>query len=125
MTAAEALTSLNAEAATYPQAVRIWMGVMAVSFFSGLLVALLDRRTLWIALAAAFTFGGLIVVRILAPDMPRHLSGALLHVILWPPALALLWRGVAKTPLVRVWSIWVSLLMGISLILDFRVLFQI
>lgn len=118
----QAWASLGAEAAQYPDAVRLWMRVMAASFFSGALVAIWDRRALWAVAMALATICGLVVVRMVLPDIPRGHSGAAIHLLIWPLALWAIWSPPAGGHMIfRVWRISVSAIAGLSLALDLRV----
>lgn len=126
---AEALNALRAEAGTYPEAVQIWMRVMAISYFAGIVFSVHNRRALWIVGAAAFTMAGLVAGKLFSPDLSRSTIGAVVHLVLWPAALYLLWRPghrfyssgwASRTYLI--WAFWVSALMGISLVLDLKAL---
>jgi len=114
--------------------VQIWMKVMSGSFFLGLPLAAINRRALWIFAVAILTAATLIAVKALYPSLPRSEIGALVHLVLWPVGLALLWRGgvkatVARTrpgmwrPVFALWAVWVSAMMVLSLVLDARELF--
>lgn len=121
---ANAVAAQRQEAAHYPDWVRIWMKVMAVSFFAGLPIALWDRRALWIAGMAALTAAGLVLARVLWPEVARLDAGTVLHLVLWPPAAWAVWRGrVASGPFLY-WRYWVTLLIMVSLVLDLRNLIQ-
>lgn len=116
---ADAFTSLQAEAAAYPQPVQVWMRVMAGSFMSGLVVAIWDRRALWTVAMAVLTLGTLVGVRMVAPEVSRASAGALAHLVIWPVVLWRLWRPVASGGMVfGVWRSWVSTLIVMSLALD-------
>jgi hypothetical protein len=125
----EAIKMLQAEAAAYPQGVQIWMRVMAISFFSGVVFIPWHRGAQWVVLVMAITALGLIVGKMLSPESSRALIGTTLHLSLWPILLVLLWRPVArkrrsesiKTTFDKVyqgWLIWVSVLIVVSLVLD-------
>ena len=121
----EAFAAFQADAAQYPAAVGIWMRVMGISYVSGLIFAWRYPRALWIVAAAALTFGGLILVKMIDPTIPRGVSGAWIHLLSWPVLLVLvwwrqpLWAGPGFAAVYSIWRIWASVLMLISLVLDF------
>jgi len=120
---ADAVASLRLETAGYPALVQVWMRVMAASFLLGVVVAWWDRRALWIAAMAVLTALLLILTRIALPDLARDTSGAIIHLVLWPLAAFGLWRtGVAGPLVFRLWRYWVTALIGVSLVLDLRIL---
>lgn len=124
----EAFPALQSEAATYSDGVRIWMRVMGLSFLSGLIFVGISRRALWIVAMALVTLASLILAKVFMPDIPRGTVGAITHLATWPIALGGLWWSGARvnhTPaiLARVypfWKIWVSFLIGFSLVMDAR-----
>ena len=68
MTLYDAMTALQAEAAGYPAGVRVWMKLMAISFFSGLLFAPWRREALWVVLMAIATMVLLVVGKVIDPS---------------------------------------------------------
>jgi predicted lysophospholipase L1 biosynthesis ABC-type transport system permease subunit len=117
----EAITALRTEASAYPLPVQVWMKVMAASFFSGLILSWWDRRALWIVAMAAMTLGLLIAAKVIFPDLPRATSGAVIHLVLWPLGLVALWRsGRVERRVFVIWRYWISALVSVSLILDFK-----
>jgi predicted PurR-regulated permease PerM len=112
------------------------MRVMAVSFFAGLLFAPWRREGLWVFLMALATLLLLILCKLVDPSLTRSLAGSVIHLVLWPIILWLLWypgarerrrsqpsSGVWPT-LFQGWLAWVTLLIAISLVLDARYLLQ-
>lgn len=128
-----AIEALRTEAATYPDGVQLWMRVMSITYFLGLPLAFLNRRTLWIGGAAVLTAATLIVGKMLWPDVARDVIGAWAHIVIWPVALLATWRsgdarpglaGGAGAKLVFVWALFASALMVVSLGLDVGGLFR-
>ncbi len=127
MSFAEALAALRAEAAAYPDAVQMWMRVMSVSYFAGIVLALINRRALWIVAAAAGTGALLILGKMVLPELPRAAIGGPVHLVLWPLAMIGLWWTGPGCPsfhhrraalVYSLWAGWVTALMMISLLLD-------
>lgn len=127
----EVVEMLQAEAASYPYAVRIWMRVMAVSFFFGVVFTPWRSGARWVVGAMALTAAGLIVGKALLPEISRELIGTVLHLSLWPILLFVVWRPPARRErretlkkrfdgVYQVWLVWVSTLIIVSLILDVR-----
>ena len=100
------------------------MKVMSLSFLAGLAVAWFERRALWLVAIMALTALSLIAVKSGWPDLSRARIGAVAHLALWPFALAALWWR-SSAPLHRVfrlWRLWVSGLIAVSLSLDLAAL---
>ena len=127
----EAIEVLQAEASAYPDAVRIWMRVMAVSFFVGIVFTPWKRGARWVVSVMVVTAIGLIVGKALLPGLSREEIGAPLHLALWPILLFILWRPLARRDrretvkktfdwVYRGWLVWVSMLISASLVLDSR-----
>ena len=128
----EAMTALSSEAAEYSDGVRVWMKIMMVSFFSGLAFTPWRREARWIVGIMAVTALCLIIFKALLPDVPRAVIGSVVHLVLWPVALVIAWapgaRANRKTSdsesvwgrLFLSWLLWVSLLIGLSLLMDVR-----
>ncbi len=134
MTLYDAMTALQAEAAGYPAGVRVWMKLMAISFFSGLLFAPWRREALWVVLMAIATMVLLVVGKVIDPSISRSLLGSVIHLLTWPLVLWLLWSSGARDRrgavaaanswrrIYTTWLIWVSSLIVISLALDAKYL---
>jgi hypothetical protein len=126
----EAINALQAEAAAYSQGVQVWMRVMAASYFAGIVFVPWRREALWIVLMAAFTFVLLVMGKMLDPTLNRLFLGSVVHLVLWPLILLLLWspaaciqrRAGASQGFWRyvfpVWLVWVTALIVISLVFD-------
>ncbi|MCF6233986.1 MAG: hypothetical protein L3J36_12955 [Rhodobacteraceae bacterium] len=118
---AEAIAILRVEAAGYPTPVRAWMGVLALTFFSGLIITYWDRRALWGVAMAVVTISFLIFAKITFPEMPRSTAGAIIHLTAWPFCLIGLWRGGPGTyRIFNGWRLWVSTIAAVSLVLDLK-----
>ena len=126
-----AAASLRAEAAAYPAGVRLWMGFMAALFATGVIFAWwrIEARLVLVTMLA--TAALLVVARLLWPDMPRALAGAIIHILLWPPLLghlAVRRRGIAASMgpgrvFGTAFGLWAGLaasVLVISLVLDLR-----
>jgi hypothetical protein len=110
------------------------MRVMALSFLGGLLFVRWWRDAWWIVLMMVATLLLLIVGKIVAPDLSRSVIGSVVHLLLWPLALAAVWSRGARSrrssgPVqgfglraFQLWLIWVSALIAVSLLLDARYL---
>mgnify|MGYP001822565355 CR=1 FL=1 len=126
----DAFGALQAEAGSYSEGVRVWMRVMAVSFFAGIVFVPWRREALWVVLMAVATAVLLVVGKSLDPALSRSLLGSVIHLVIWPVALWMLWspgargRRRANTQqghwrhVYHGWSIWVTALILISLVLD-------
>ena len=125
---------LQTEAGSYSDGVRAWMRVMAVSFFAGILFVPWRREALWVVLMAVATFALLVVSKSLNPDLSRSLLGSVIHLILWPLVLCVLWSPGARNRrranggqsyweyAFLGWLIWVTALILVSLVFDARFL---
>jgi hypothetical protein len=134
MTLYEALHALQAEAAGYSGGVRLWMRIMAVSFFAGIFFVPWRREAMWVVLMAVATLALLIVGKSLNPDLSRSLLGSVIHLVLWPLVLWVLWSPGARDQrrargsqsrwhyAYLGWLIWVTVLIVTSLVLDARFL---
>lgn len=130
----DAMNALQAEAATYSQGVQVWMRIMAVSYFAGIVFVPWRREALWIVLMAAFTFVLLVIGKMLEPTLTRVFLGSVVHLILWPWILLLLWSPAARIQrraddsqglwryVFPAWLIWVTALIVISLVFDAKYL---
>lgn len=126
----DAMNALQAEADGYSEGVRIWMRIMAVSFFAGILFAPWRREALWVVLMAVATLALLVAGKSIDPALSRSLLGSIIHLIVWPLALWMLWSPAARDRRLRNrpqsywhhvflgWLIWVTALILISLALD-------
>jgi hypothetical protein len=121
-----ALKLLRTDAASYPVGVVVWMRVMAVSYFSGIIFAWKKPGARWVILTMMLTFCGLILGKLMLPELSRSDIGSIVHVVLWPILLFLMWRPGARAQLGEqlfdriyfAWLIWITVLMAISLMLD-------
>ena len=128
------MNALQAEAGSYSDGVRIWMRIMAVSFFAGVLFAPWRREALWVVLMAVATFALLVIGKSLDPALSRSLLGSVVHLILWPAILWMIWSPGARgrredhsqqsywRHVFMGWLIWVTVLVLISLVLDAKFL---
>jgi hypothetical protein len=130
----EAVTALQVETSSYSGSVQIWMKVMGLSFLASLLFVYSKTAARWILAALILNILGLIVGKILFPELSRTVIGTYVHILFWP---ALLWAaGRSIVPLILsqkvnvlfdwiyiVWLSWACLLLSISLVFDFRSLF--
>lgn len=130
----DAMNALQAEAATYSQGLQVWMRIMAVSYFAGIVFVPWRREALWIVLMAAFTFVLLVIGKMLEPTLTRVFLGSVVHLILWPWILLLLWSPAARIQrraddsqglwryVFPAWLVWVTALIVISLVFDAKYL---
>ena len=107
---------------------------MAVSFFAGIVFVPWRREALWVVLMAVATIVLLVVGKSLDPALSRSLLGSVVHLVIWPVALWMLWspgapgRRRAHTQqshwrqVYHAWLIWVTALILISLVLDAKFL---
>ena len=115
----ELIYSLRAEAAVYPVSVQIWMKCLSISFIAGLVVAYWDKRAFWVAGMAIVTAMTLLAGKAMFPELSRTHIGSTAHLVIWPIAVFGLWRGLSpESRVFRYWRVWVSFLVGISLLLD-------
>ena len=128
---ATAFNLLQLEAATYPQGVQVWMKLMAASLLAGLLFAYWRKGARWILAALLINIVGLIIIKMIMPDLTRSEIGTFIHLIFWPPILWQVWNPANRQTFRRptsaiagiayfAWLGWASLVMMISLVLDFR-----
>jgi uncharacterized membrane protein YjjP (DUF1212 family) len=124
-----AIASLQAEAALYPTGVRTWMATMAASFFSGIVFAPWREAARWVVGVMVLTAVGLVIGKAILPDLSRATIGTAVHLALWPVALFAIWQEgaihrIAPTSFAsaayRVWLVWVTVLIVVSLALDGR-----
>lgn len=130
----EAVSALQAETSSYSVNVQIWMKVMGLSFLGSLVFVYWKTGARWIFAALILNVLGLVVGKILFPELSRTVIGTYVHILFWP---ALLWAaGRSIVPLALsqkvnavfdwvyiVWLSWACLLLFISLVFDFRSLF--
>ena len=132
----EAVTALQAETSSYSENVQLWMRLMGLSFLASILFVYSKTAARWILAALILNILGLVVGKILFPELSRTVIGTYVHILFWP---ALLWAaGRSIVPLILsqkvnalfdwafiVWLSWACLLLSISLVFDFRSLFFI
>ena len=130
-----AVTALQAETASYPQAVQVWMKVMGVSFLASVVFIRSRVGARWIFAALALNIMGLVVGKIAFPDASRTVIGTYVHLLFWPAILWAVWRSAGQLTLSRyqnravdwiylAWLGWACLLMSISLVFDARTFFS-
>jgi hypothetical protein len=129
---ADAAASLRAEAALYPPGVRIWMAVMAATFFAGIVFTPWWREARLVVLVMLATAVALIVTKALLPKLGRATAGAVIHIVLWLPLLAVLLRSpssirqhFASRQPVRIafgtWLVLTLVLLTASLLMDIAI----
>ena len=132
----EAVTALQAETSSYPQNVQIWMKLMGVSFLASIVFVYSRAGARWILAALLLNLLGLVVGKILNPDVSRTVIGTYVHIMFWPAILWAVWRSVARLSFPKagktyfdwvyiVWLGWACLLISISLVFDFRTLISL
>lgn len=132
----ESIIALQAETASYPQHVQIWMKLMGVSFLASIAFVYSRAGARWILAALLLNIIGLLVGKMAFPDESRTVLGTYVHILFWPPILWAVWRSGRGLSLSReanspfdwiyvVWLAWASLLMSISLFFDFRTLISL
>ncbi len=132
----ESIIALQAETASYPQHVQIWMKLMGVSFLASIAFVYSRAGARWILTALLLNIIGLLVGKMAFPDESRTVLGTYVHILLWPPILWAVWRSGRGLSLSReanspfdwiyvIWLAWASLLMSISLFFDFRTLISL
>ena len=126
-----AFSSLQLEATSYSPGVQAWMKVMALSFISSLLFVYHFSGARWILFAFVVNVLGLLLGRILFPELSRTEIGTGVHLLFWPGVLLAVWLP-KRRPLLfwqnrnnferlyMVWICWASLLLAISVFLDAR-----
>jgi hypothetical protein len=130
----EAVTALQTETSSYSGNVQIWMKVMGLSFLSSLVFVYSKTGARWILAALILNILGLVVGKILFPDLSRTVIGTYVHILFWPSALWAAGRSIVPLILSQkvnalfdwvyiVWLSWACLLLFISLVFDFRSLF--
>lgn len=129
----DAVTALQAETASYPDAVQIWMKVMGASFLASLLFVRSKTGARWIFAALILNIMGLTIGKIIFPDASRTVIGTYVHLLFWPAILWAVWSSAKQLSFSRqqsrtfdwvyiAWLSWASLLISISLVLDVRTL---
>lgn len=130
----DAVNALQAEAGNYSEGVRIWMRIMAASYFAGIFFIPWRREAAWVVLMAVLTFVFLVMGKMLDPTLTRSFLGSVIHLVLWPLTLLLLWTPEARnrrrdilshkfwSSAYSSWLIWVTSLVLISLVLDAKFL---
>lgn len=132
----ESIIALQAETASYPQHVQIWMKLMGVSFLASIAFVYSRAGARWILAALLLNIIGLLVGKMAFPDESRTVLGTYVHILFWPPILWAVWRSGRGLSLSReanspfdwiyvIWLAWASLLMSISLFFDFRTLISL
>lgn len=132
----ESIIDLQAETASYPQHVQIWMKLMGVSFLASIAFVYSRAGARWILAALLLNIIGLLVGKMAFPDESRTVLGTYVHILFWPPILWAVWRSGRGLSLSReanspfdwiyvIWLAWASLLMSISLFFDFRTLISL
>lgn len=127
----QAVTALQAETATYPHGVQLWMKLMGVSFLASILFVHAKTGARWILAALVLNLLGLVVGKMAFPEASRTVIGTCVHLLFWPAILLAVWRparfkanfersGGAFGRVYVAWLVWASLLMSISLVLDVR-----
>jgi hypothetical protein len=125
----QAMAANQAEAATYSQGVRIWMGIMSAAFLSSVIFAPWKAGARWIFAATLVNVLGLILIKAFFPELSRMMIGTSVHLVFWTPFLWMIWRPDAATHRIadfqgrfgtvyRFWLIAASAIMAISLVLD-------
>jgi hypothetical protein len=128
-----AVTALQAETASYPHAVQVWMKVMGFSFLASLVFVHSKNGARWIFAALVLNIVGLVIGKVAFPDESRTVIGTVVHLLFWPAILWAVWRSARQLSFSRhqnstfdwiyiVWLGWASLLMSISLVFDIRTL---
>jgi len=129
----ESITALQGETASYPQHVQVWMKLMGISFLFSIVFAYSKIGARWILAALLLNLLGLLIGKMAFPDASRTVLGTYVHILFWPAILWAVWRSARGLSFARrdnslfdwlyiVWLVWASLLMFISLVLDFRTL---
>ena len=132
----DAINALREEAQHYSEFTLLWMRIMAISFFAGIIFAPWKISARFVVAIPVVTIVGLIIAKIVFPDVSRSTSGAVLHVIFWPLIYYGIWNfSKRKSGSIRlpntlakkaypIWFVWVTFLVVASLILDVKYLIQ-
>ncbi|MCX2982858.1 hypothetical protein EYC98_18500 [Halieaceae bacterium IMCC14734] len=126
----EAVTALQAETAAYPQGVQVWMKLMGFSFLASIVFVYSRVGARWILAALLLNVLGLVTGKLLFPEASRMVIGTYVHILFWPAMLWGVWRSAKPLLLSRAangladwaymaWLAWASVLIAISLVLDF------
>ena len=75
----DAITALQAETTTYPQNVQIWMKLMAGSFLVSIIFVYSKTGARWILAAFVLNGLGLVIGKMLFPEVSRTLIGTSVH----------------------------------------------
>lgn len=132
----QAVTALQAETASYPQAVQAWMKLMGLSFLASIVFVYTRVGARWILAALVLNILGLVIGKMTFPDASRTVIGTCVHLLFWPPILWAVWRPSARPSFSRAvngfldwiylaWLCWASLLLSISLVFDVRTFFSL
>ena len=127
----DAFSALQQEASLYPGNVQIWMRVMAISLLLSVFFVWKRSGARWILAAFVVNIVGLVVVKITFPELSRAEIGTYIHVLFWLWVLSFVWHPGARPSLSQaaghlpgiIYFYWLSLasiIMAISLLLDFR-----
>jgi hypothetical protein len=128
-----AVTALQAETASYPDHVQVWMKIMGVSFLLSIMFLYSRAGARWIFAALVLNILGLILGKIAFPNESRTVIGTIVHLLFWPAILWAVWRSSKHLLFSRewtglfnwiyiVWLVWATVLMSISLFFDLRTL---
>ena len=128
-----AVTALQAETASYPHAVQVWMKVMGVSFLASVVFVPSRTGARWVLAALILNIMGLVIGKMAFPDESRTVIGTYVHILFWPAVLWAIWGSAGRPSFSRqqnrtfdwiyiAWLSWASLLMSISLVFDVRTL---
>lgn len=131
----QAVTALQAETANYPDGVQTWMRLMGLSFAISIAFVYSRAGARWILAALILNILGLVIGKMLFPELSRTVIGTCVHLLFWPAILWMVWRSVKarshaqnKTGLFHTiylaWLGWSVLLMVISLLFDLRSFIQ-
>jgi hypothetical protein len=132
----EAVHALQAETASYPQGVQLWMKVMGLSFLASVVFVYAKPGARWIFAALVLNLLGLLVGKMIFPEASRTEIGTFVHIAFWLPILGALWIPQQRFSFTRdvssvfdwiyaIWLCWASGLLAISLVLDLRTGFMI
>ncbi len=128
-----AVAALQAETASYPNHVQVWMKLMGGSFLFSIIFVYSRVGARLIFAALVLNILGLVLGKIVFPDASRTVIGTFVHLAFWPAILWAVWRSTRPILFSQegnnlfnwiyiVWLAWASLLMSISLYFDLRTL---